>query len=208
MITFVASWSRLRHRKSPMQPRFSSIESSGANLVGTGNGQIGGFAQRQGHLKQRWPEFNSEADHLVEKHNNTVGDLVWNVLCLFVSGLNSLSELPKIVWVRGQFWGLIWPPSWGKRNPKSKKITFLNYSVHAWSSSDTSECCCQFLLHPWSNVIVFAIRSSTDLLDKEEYMAPVARFPWKLPACTWHMIKLKINSLLVEWHLPNQITST
>ena len=83
-------------------------------------------------LKQRWLEFNSEADHLVKKNNNTVGDLVWNVLCLFVSGLNSLSELPEIVWVREQFW-MTWPPSWGKRNPRSKKITFLNYSVHAWS---------------------------------------------------------------------------
>ena len=55
MITFVASWSRLRRRKSPVQPRFSSIESSGANLVGTGNGQIGRFAQPQGQTNSFVP---------------------------------------------------------------------------------------------------------------------------------------------------------
>ena len=55
MITSMASWSRLRRRKSPVQPRFSSIESSGANLVGTGNGQIGRYAQRQGQTNSFVP---------------------------------------------------------------------------------------------------------------------------------------------------------
>ena len=55
MVTSMASWSRLRRRKSPVQPRFSSIESSGANLVGTGNGQIGRFAQPQGQTNSLVP---------------------------------------------------------------------------------------------------------------------------------------------------------
>lgn len=55
MITSMARWSRLSRRKRWMQPRFSFIESGGANLVGSGNGQIGRFAQHQGQANSFAP---------------------------------------------------------------------------------------------------------------------------------------------------------